>query len=258
MTKRLLALSLALCLCFGSVAEAAWTHVQTKNNGSSGGVAATTCTVTPTSALITGNTSIISLHLLWSAGGSASGFSATDSVGNTYTQVASYNADTANLVVIFVSPSVSGSPTTVSISATAGGTLTYKDCIFDEFSGGSGSSAVNGNAAQKQVNPGTGTDAISSGSLTTTTDGDLIYAVSYSTNSVTNPTAGTGYTRWATGSGGGSASYIVSESQTQSVAGAISGTFTGGGATNTAITAAFALTTGGAVGGRNLLLGVGK
>src|SRR5205814_2065415 len=105
-----------------------------------------------------------------------------------------------------------------------------------------GSSAANGNAAQKQVNPGTGTDLISSGSLTTTTGGDLVYAVSYSTNSTTIPTAGTGYTRWTGTAASASTFYIASESQAQSVAGAISGTFTGSGATNTAITAGFALT----------------
>jgi stage V sporulation protein SpoVS len=56
--------------------------------------------------------------------------------------------------------------------------------------------------------------------------------------------------------GAASTFYIASESQTQSVAGAIAGSFTGSGATNTAITAGFALTQGG-VGRRLTTMGAG-
>jgi hypothetical protein len=261
MRRLFAALGLIAALFLSAPAEAAWVHVQTKvGAGSSGGTNPITCTVTPTAALTNGNTAIISLYLLWPSGGSASGFSATDNAGGTYVQAAVYNADTQHLVLIFVNPNVTGSPTTVSITANTGGASpTSKDCVLDEFSGGTASSAVDGTAAQKQVNPGTTADAVSSGNLTTAGNGDLIYAVSYSINTATLPTAGTGYTRWTATAAGASTFYMASESQVQSAAGAIAGTFTDAAATNTAITAAFGLTVGGGAGNRSLgLLGVGS
>lgn len=68
---------------------------------------------------------------------------------------------------------------------------TFMSIMIDEFSG---LSAINGHNLQAQSNPGTGTDAVSSGTYTTTQNGNLIWGAAISIDSSTGMSIGTGFT----------------------------------------------------------------
>lgn len=139
---------------------------------------------------------------------------------------------------------LSGNPTTVStsgraawaviengaasantITATFDASLSFSVAVnfyCHEVSGVATSSAVDVHAMNVQASPGTTTDAVTSGAVTTTANGDYIFGASKDygvTGSVVN--AGTGYTSRTTGSNG-----AISESLVQGSAGSIAATFT--------------------------------
>lgn len=90
---------------------------------------------------------------------------------------------------------------------------------------GSGAVTLDKSALASQGFPGTGTDAVSSGNVTTTTDGQYIFGASAKVNAAGNVlTAGTGFTSRTQQNNSGAAS--LSESRTQTSAGAIAATFT--------------------------------
>jgi hypothetical protein len=79
-------------------------------------------------------------------------------------------------IAIFYNPNITGAPTTVTVTSRqvlVAGTI---DCWADEFSGGVPQTIQDGGTSQLQTNPGTGTDAVTSGAFSTTQSGDLIYA----------------------------------------------------------------------------------
>lgn len=85
--------------------------------------------------------------------------------------------------------------------------------------------AFDKSALAVQIFPGTGTDAVSSGSVTTTTNGQYIFGASAKCQASGNVlTAGTGFTQRIQQNNSGAAS--LSESQIQTSAGSIAATFT--------------------------------
>jgi len=82
-------------------------------------------------------------------------------------------------------------------------------------------------AGQTQDNPGTGTDAVTSGADTTTTNGQYIFGCTSDTEFTTTKAAGTGFTA------AGSQSALLAEYLIQGSAGSIAATFTVSGFTRT-------------------------
>ena len=98
--------------------------------------------------------------------------------------------------------------------------------VIDEYSGVATVSPLDGtaHAANFQNSPGTGANAITSGSVTTVTSGDLIYGANNIVGGLTGITAGTGYTLRQTQTG--LQDNLSSEDKVQAVAGAVAATFT--------------------------------
>ncbi len=93
--------------------------------------------------------------------------------------------------------------------------------LFHEVSGINTSSPLDGSTMRSQTTPGTGVDAVSSGNITTTQNGDYIFGLGIDA-SQNSPT-------WTAGSGFGlkaSDTRIQSEDRIQTVAGSIAATFT--------------------------------
>ncbi len=167
----------------------------------------------------------------------------TDSLGNTYTRVASaaHSSNHQIVEVHYCIVTVSGTPTvTIRYNPTPGTTqATNVSMNVDTFTGSDASSTADGTgAAQEQSGLGGTTDAVTSGSWTTTTNGDLIYAATCQTDTGNDPgSVGTGFTL-AQNSGG---VILKTEYRTQTTAGSVAGTFTGGGSFNNFVTAAMAI-----------------
>ena len=97
------------------------------------------------------------------------------------------------------------------------------------FRGGTSAAAVNVHAAANQAAPGTSANAITSGSVTSTVGGCLVWAVTNvpeaSASLATNTASGTGYTDIGKSSGTHGAIFH-DEYLLQASAGAVTGTFT--------------------------------
>lgn len=119
----------------------------------------------------------------------------------------------------FYFPNVSGSPT--SIIATFSGSVSRSQVAMQEWSGIATSTPLDGHHMVQS----SGTTP-SSGSITTTANGDLIYSSIFDVISNDTITAGSGYTIRNSQSGNGVVTDIADESQVQSSAGAINGTWT--------------------------------
>ena len=120
----------------------------------------------------------------------------------------------------FYASNISGG-TTCTITYTFSAWVNSTWLIQHEVSGVDASSPLAGHALQFQHLPGTDTDAISSGSITTTVSGAYIFGTTSDAgyNSVVD--AGTGYTGRESGSNG-----LRSEDRIQTSAGSIAATFT--------------------------------
>lgn len=114
------------------------------------------------------------------------------------------------------------------ITATINNTRTHLTIMADEFSS---VGVFDQGTIQDQVAPGNATDVVTSGNVTTTANGELIYATCVSVFGE-NPVAGTGFT---TDQATVSASFI-SEHKVQTSAGTVAGTFTPTTGTNDFIT----------------------
>jgi hypothetical protein len=163
-------------------------------------------------------------------------------------------------VVIFYNPNITGAPTTVTANITSGNGSGFVECWATEYSGGIPQTTQDNGTSQSQTNPGTGTNAVTSGNFTTLKSGDLIYsATAQSLGTGVQPSAGTGFTKRNTFTGTQSTRGLASEDLVQGSAGSTAGTWTQTQATSTWITVAqgFTISSSGFVGGKTLL-GVGK
>lgn len=194
----------------------AWTKVQSANTPSTGAASGTSVSVT-VSAVGSGNA--ICGIISWD-NGSVDLTSVTDNQGNSYNlETTILNVNDAEKYCAFSRTNITGGPTV--ITANFSGSIDYRSILIDEFSGGSTASSderdVHG--GQYQSNPGTGSNAITSGTFTTTVDGDLLWGGCGSQLPFGLPSVGTGFTR-----GGFSNTDLIASSEYRTQTTAASGT----------------------------------
>lgn len=193
------------------------THVQSGGTGAAGPAASIGATI---SAVGSGNL-LAGAAFLGST--LVSDFtSITDDKGNTYTIVDKQLGTVSHRVLVtFYCPNITNAPTV--ITANFANTPIDIGIFVDEYSGIATSTPLDGHAIQAVNGPGTGTDALSSGSITTTASGDLIYGVGADLTGSADLIAGTGFTQRVHNSDTGS--FVMTEDLIQSTAGAIAATF---------------------------------
>lgn len=197
-----------------------WSSVQT---GTAATTSAKPATVTLGAAVGNGNCLIVTV-----IGGTS--VTVTDNKSNTYTLAQSTNNSSLGVSCnTYICSNITNGPTTITVNESASNSMTV---IVDEIHNSAGAISsspldVAGGAAQSNIN--SGSNVISSGSITTTANGDLIYGVTMSYETVTQvaPTAGTGFTQIFSNAsiGGGLPVGIGSEFKTQSSAGSATATF---------------------------------
>lgn len=226
---RLVAFALTAFLLLGSLAHAA-------------GVGPSLVQVGCTSAAGTLNCSLVSgvkaadLVSLWVVRNTASSLSGVqDDKSDTCTVGSDYTGASVILTPVYCPNLTAGAKT---FTATVSGTDTLGRVIVDgEWSGVVAASPLDKTTGQAQTTPGVAANAVTSGSVTTTTGNpnELIVAATVNGTGVAGAgtiTAGTGYTGLQT-----TASLLRSEYQVQTAAGAIAGTFTASSAADSFVTA---------------------
>jgi hypothetical protein len=193
-----------------------WTRVQGVAGSNSGSTPVSSASVTLSAV---GSGGSICGVVDWGGGNgtlSASLTSVTDDKGNNYhlEPTPLLNVTDDQYYIGFSLTNITNAPTvlTANFSDSDG----FRGIAAEEFSGGSTASTDERDVhtGQYQSSPGTGTDAITSGSVTTTVDGDLLWgAVGFPVGNSLSP--GTGFTSGFTGNGG-----INSEYRVQTTAGA--------------------------------------
>lgn len=198
-----------------------YSRVQSVNNASF--ASATSFTVT-LAAVASGNAVVGFVYD--GAGSGQTVTSIVDDKGNHYNQSTTVigQVDFSEQGTLFWLGDITNGPTviTVTLSAAAGNWI----IIAEEWSGvKAATDPSDGHTQQSQNTPGTTTDAITSGAITTTVNGDLVWGVSadVSSHSVA-VSAGTGYTISTTYNA--SIATITSETKTQSAAGSVAATWT--------------------------------
>jgi hypothetical protein len=153
----------------------------------------------------------------------------TDSLGNSFNLVRSvFDSPTTQGWCLYYAINTKGAGAdTINVSYASGSN--YGGLIIDEFSGVSTSSPLDSSAIQDQANITGGTNALSSGSFSTSSAGDLIYASTCNlNNNITSLASGTNFNSGTTVSSfwGFTGSFAGTEYLTQSSPGSIAGTFT--------------------------------
>lgn len=144
----------------------------------------------------------------------------TDDMSNSYTIVDKV-ADAVQgwAVASFYKEGITNGPTVITANINPGNPKPMNLCIAEE----SGFSALDGHAGQQQTTPGTGANAISSGNVTTTVDGDLICSCVIDLN-LTNAVHGTNFSDRESDTA--VSTKMKCEDLTQTSLGAIAGTWT--------------------------------
>lgn len=193
-------------------------HVQQVISESFGAITTIAITV---NGVATGNA--ICGQVVWNSG-TVTLDSVTDTGSNTYVRLNNPVTSGSQRAALFYALNVTGGNLTITATFSAATANGWNALIVHEASGIATTGALDGNALNAQTNPGTGTDAITSTSITTAANGDYLGAFVMEMphkNSGGTYTAGTGYTQRVNSLNAGS------ESQIQATAGAIAGTFTG-------------------------------
>ena len=201
---------------------AAPAHVQspTAVTGSSG----TTLAIAYGSNVTAGNLLVCHIYANHGISGVA------DSRSQTFTSAVNVTDGATYSLATFYYANTTGGADTVTV--TFAGAITYASLQCSEYSGVATSSPLDKFASNSQTTPGTGANAVTSGSVTTTTDGQLIVGWS------TALTVGAGTTSAGTGFTGRTNVFgdTLCEDQVQTSAGAIAATFTSTSATSNFIT----------------------
>lgn len=156
--------------------------------------------------------------------------SVADSRSQTYSASTNVTDGATYSLATFYFPNTTGGACT--ITCTFAGAVTYASMQVAEYSGVATSLPLDQTTSNNQTTPGTATDAITSGSVTTTTDGQLIVGWTTAlTVGVGTVTAGTNYTARTNIFGD-----TVDEDRVQTSAGSIAATFTTTSATSNYIT----------------------
>lgn len=184
---------------------------------------ATTTAATFTSNVTAGN--LIAVMASWDGGiGVLSGI--TDSLGNTYTAVNNVSdGGNPNHYATWYAKNITGGACTVTVTYTSSRPITLLEVV--EISGVDTTAPLDKSAIQLQATPGTGANAVTSGSVTTTTDGQFIFGCSIATGSFTQTySVGTGFTSIDNVGTSVSDRALICEYQIQTSAGAIAATAT--------------------------------
>lgn len=197
-------------------------------------VGTTSATVTLGAAVTSRN----SLTVLWQASNAAD----TGTVSDNGSPAATWNAvdsliDTPNGDAYGSSyaQNVTGAPTTITVTVGTGHSVRV---LVHEIGGAATSGGLDGHAANLQTNPGTATDAVTVGPITTTVNGAYIFVGTYDGVSFNQTiTPGTGFTGRLNPGLGGAAQRT--EDLVQTNAGAITGTFTQSASASNTVMASF-------------------
>ncbi len=223
--KKLFLFLFALCLLRVAPSFAANAFVQAQILGTDG-TTATTIAATFSTAVTSGN--LVAGACMWGSANTSDLTSVTDNQSNTYTIVRSIaDAGDGQSAATFYRANVTNAPTTVTCNLAA--SLPYRGISIHEVSGADTSAPLGVETGQTQQSPGTGANALTSGSVTTTTNGEYIYGVSFNDGDL-----GTGSSDFAPGTGFTERSEhltttelsLASEDQIQTSAGSIAATFT--------------------------------
>lgn len=153
-----------------------------------------------------------------------------DSRSQTYTAAVSVTDGATYTLATYYFLNTTGGACTVTV--TFAGAITYASLQVAEYSGIATSAALDQFASNSQTAPGTGANAITSGSVTPTTNGQLILGWTTAlTVGAGTVSAGTGFTGRVNVFGD-----TLFEDQVQGTAGAIAATFTGTNAASDYIT----------------------
>lgn len=212
--RRLVVLVALTMLLVTAPAWAATARVQCVVGAWSSGTSWTT-SITAT----TGHLLVVSVHFL--SANLTNDFTTLSDGTNTYTAIDSLAAvilGTNTSLNTFYAKNITGGALTVTSNSTSN-VVAVARTVVCEVSGANTSTPLDKHAIQTQALPGTGTDALTSGSVTTTTNGQYVYGATVVGGNDTL-TAGTGFT------GYDSTANTMAEDQVQSSAGAIAGTFT--------------------------------
>lgn len=164
---------------------------------------------------------------------SQSTFSIADNkTGNSYSAVTSAWNGVNGFLSLFVGINIQNGPTV--LTGTIGTAASYVRIFVDTFTGIATTSALDGNSTiNYQSAPGTGTNAITSGTFTAAFSGDLIWGVTLSNSALS---VGTGFTQGLHDS----SAVMLSEYNLSGSSGSNAATFTGSSA-DASTTGAFAL-----------------
>lgn len=177
-------------------------------------------------AFSTNNTAGNTIIVAFSWGGSDTA-TCSDTRGNTYAN-ATFDYDSSNgqaLGVCYASNIAAGA-NTVTVTRVGGGSVGYRRIIVHEYSGLLAASPVD-DSATNIANGTTGTDNITSTSVTTTVNGGLIFGVVMDDDGTTGISAGTGFTqRHTVHRAWGNSDDLATQDLTQSSAGAVTSTQT--------------------------------
>ncbi len=202
-------------------------HVQSKSIATDGATATSIAiTFTATGAVASGN--LVCGMVVW--GGVAGDLtSIDDDKSNTYTIVSAVTLDdnpSGGSAAVFYKENITNGP--ITITAHFGSAQGFRGLTCHEASGLATASALDKSASQIQNAPGTGTNAVTSTAVTTTTNGQYIFGACSLMSNIRNAnefTAGTGYVEREE-QGDGAVANLTSESQVQTSAGSIAATFT--------------------------------
>lgn len=187
-------------------------HVQSAYGSMPSGVTTTTVTL---AAVGVGN-AVVGM-IVWQ--GSIAPTSITDDKGNSYTVLDS--ASGSYSTITFWCSNITNGPTV--ITATWAASTLYPQIVASEYSN---VKSLDGHSMQAfPFSPGGGTDALTSGSFTTTKNGDLIWGMSFNPSDAAATIVGTGFTQRVVDPGDWC---VVGEDKTQASAGSVAATFTAG------------------------------
>jgi hypothetical protein len=196
----------------------AFTHVQGAHNSSAGSVSSLTATF---GANTTAGNCVVGI-VQW--GATTNNLTQVNDGVNIYTILDTVLNNDGSSASSFIGANIVGGTTVINCTfSPATGNIVI---ITDEYSGGATAGQPDQHTGRFQARPGTGTDAISSGNVTTTVNGDLIYGGAFDiSGSGTTFTAGTGSVIRTTDSGLSRTG--ASDDKVQSTAGSVAATFTG-------------------------------
>lgn len=159
---------------------------------------------------------LLVLGVEWSTG--VATITVADSQSNTWTEGQSLVSGSVMDVSGWYAKDVAAGATTVTVTFSSAPSRQHG--AVHEVSGADTSAPFDQSTAQGQSNPGTGTDAVTSGNVTTGEDGEYIFGMTSDANAQLANTEGTGYTLGETVTG------TADEHQIQTSAGSIAATFT--------------------------------